>query len=103
MKPVDDEQFIDRIGPEFIKRGAGKMFFHFIPVLGGKSDPDLLRLHRHHIVIDRAFLDQPVNIGPVRRDQRCEFIVHLKLYRYLVFLHVFVRHKDNNKAQAGIV
>src|SRR6202000_768341 len=54
---------------------------------GRKGNPHALCLHGHNIVIDDSLFDQPVDIRPVRWNQRSEFVIHLELYRHLEFSH----------------
>jgi hypothetical protein len=103
MQPVHHKELVDLIGPVFEEGGLGQIAFHIFFVLGGERDLHPLRLHGHDIVVDDPLLDQPVDIGPVRGNQRCEFVIHVEPYGHLVFSHDTLLLEINNSSTTMFV
>lgn len=87
MLTVYHKQLIDLATPVSVKRGLLKVILYFLFVLCRESDPHALGLHAYHILIDDPFLDQCIDVYTVGGDQGRKIIIHLKMYRNLVFLH----------------
>jgi hypothetical protein len=92
MLAIEDKQFIDFVGPEFMEGRFLEYLFYFVAVGGVERYPDALCFHADGVLIDHFFVDQEVDIGTVSGHEVHEVVGELEFYRYLEF------HYNNDKS-----